>query len=361
MTDFKKDERVKHLVFGFGTVLGYSADGQVDVDFSIKNMIHHTVRPESLERVEAGNEEFDQEEWLRATFCQEEEEARHFMGSHWGPFFDKGAEEFVARLPEYLREAQVVNAFANLLPPPRPLAPSWPEGFYLAWPHQQAGMQMALTINSGAKHLISLFPVNLRGFYHHITIRRVIVWESGLVAQIEAELGDALITFFDIHFISNRAWYVKGGLYQFVLTGIAYVCQPAENKPMVIDPPPQWLQDVRREKKFEPFSEEDPEKQMVIRLDKMAVLLPIEDWDRDDYSFHGPIKNVIVVEILGQEAWLLTTTVMRSVDDNADVDLDILVTRRAWQGDKPPQVGTDIEGQLWLQGHLSWPGESEEE
>lgn len=40
-----------------------------------------------------------------------------------------------------------------------------------------------------------------------------------------------------------------------------------------------------------------------------------------------------------------------------DGDLDILITRRAWQGDAPPRVGQDIEGQLWLQGRLWMPSE----
>lgn len=35
--------------------------------------------------------------------------------------------------------------------------------------------------------------------------------------------------------------------------------------------------------------------------------------------------------------------------------LDILITRRAWTGEAPPQVGQDIEGRLWLQGYLWMP------
>jgi hypothetical protein len=38
-----------------------------------------------------------------------------------------------------------------------------------------------------------------------------------------------------------------------------------------------------------------------------------------------------------------------------DADLDILITRPAWTGDARPQVGQDIEGRLWLQGHLWMP------
>jgi len=128
-----------------------------------------------------------------------------------------------------------------------------------------------------------------------------------------------------------------------------------------VDPPPQWIQDVRREGKFEPFSAKKPDQALEIHLGGMAVLLPIEEWDQDDYFFRGPLKAIKEVEIFGQKAWLLTTTVMRRIDGNADVDLDVLVTRRAWQGESPPQIGADIEGRLWLQGHLSGPGEPEEE
>lgn len=94
----------------------------------------------------------------------------------------------------------------------------------------------------------------------------------------------------------------------------------------------------------------------VMHFNGAAIFLPIESWDIDDHEFRAPVKSVTPFEgWLGQDGWQLRATVMRVGDDDRDLDLDILVTRRAWSGDAPPQVGQDIRGRLWLQGSLAPP------
>ncbi len=85
------------------------------------------------------------------------------------------------------------------------------------------------------------------------------------------------------------------------------------------------------------------------------MLLPIDEWDRDDYRFHGPVKSVKAVEMLDQAGWMVRASVMRGLEDERDVDLDILVTRRVLGDGAPPAIGQDIEGCLWLQGYLWYP------
>lgn len=55
---------------------------------------------------------------------------------------------------------------------------------------------------------------------------------------------------------------------------------------------------------------------------------------------------------LGQPGWRMTVCAMRSVGE--DAELDIFITKRAWSGHEPPQVGQNLEGRLWLQRRLSW-------
>ena len=65
----------------------------------------------------------------------------------------------------------------------------------------------------------------------------------------------------------------------------------------------------------------------------------------------GAVRSIGVV--LGQDAWLVRATVMRLSDYlSEDVDLDILITPKAWRGSEPPRIGEDIQGRLWLQGRL---------
>ena len=95
-----------------------------------------------------------------------------------------------------------------------------------------------------------------------------------------------------------------------------------------------------------------PEMSSMLSLRGVAMFMQVDGWDADDYSFRGSVKSVREVqgEILGQEGWFVRVTVLRFSD--SDFDLDILITRRAWQGETPPVVGQDIEGRLWLQGYL---------
>lgn len=360
MTKFNKDERVKHPVFGLGTVLEGENEGHLTVRFDIKGETRLALKFAKLERVEDGQERSEEREWL-ATFYQEDEESTHFMGSHWDPFFERGWDEVLHRLPQFIPTAKPVSTYANFLPAPRRPPSSWSKGFYLAWPDQQAGLEMVLEPGPEASSVVSLFPFTRRGSQHSVVIKRVVVWSGGLEAQVEASVGGAMITFFDIHFVDNRFWYEANKTYQFILTGIAYSCRPASCKPFILDPPPQWVKDIRIERKFEPWADQEPDEPMEIAINGMAALLPIEEWDKDDYVFHGSVKKIEEVEILGQASWLLRTTVLRNLDDESDIDLEILVTRGCWEGKRSPQLGEDIEGRLWLQGYLWQPGGQEVE
>ena len=88
-------------------------------------------------------------------------------------------------------------------------------------------------------------------------------------------------------------------------------------------------------------------------LDGFSMLLPIAQWDRDDFQFRGPVTAVKQVpDVLGQDAHLVTVVVVRGSGGAPDQELEILITSRAWMGEESPQVGQQIEGQMWLQGYL---------
>jgi len=84
-----------------------------------------------------------------------------------------------------------------------------------------------------------------------------------------------------------------------------------------------------------------------------AIFLPVEGWDRDEYQFRGAIKEVKPFPMLGQDGWLVTVCVMRYLDESdRELDLRVLVTPRVWKESRPPRVGEDVHGTLWLQGYL---------
>ena len=288
--------------------------------------------------------------WPASTFVSDDDVAEHFLGSHWDPFVDD-ASELLKRLPRMLQESEIQNGFASVHGVPRRDPADWVKGFTLVWPDATQGLAAASRIEPERTLLISLFPFFALGSQHTLTLREVRIWKSGVEAQVTADWARGEVTFFDTHFLINRAWYDTGKPYDFILAGLAYSAGPAQQRQWEIDRHPDevaWLNQQRTP------GEAPHEARYTLGLDGAAVLLPVDDWDVDDFSFHAPVKSVTEFkDWLGQDGWRVRATVMRMGDE--DGDLDILITRRAWSGVAPPQVGQDIEGRLWLQGRLWTP------
>lgn len=293
--------------------------------------------------------------WPDSTFHGEPEGTEHFMGSHWKAFYGDGAEEIVKNLPEVISVADVVKGFGSINEPCRPLPESWTIGYHLVWPQPDRGVIITIAIDGDAKpnRLCTLYPFWPDGSRHRLAINDVTVWDAGVEAQISADIGGPDITFYDAHYLLNRSWYERGREYLFSLAGIAYNTRMAGDVEIPYTPNPDqiaWEKELARLR-----GEEAPEaRPATIRMKGAAFFMPVDGWDRDDYSFHGPIKEVKSFSgFLGQDGWVVRTTVMRQSDCNPeDFDLDIVVTSRAWDRDTPPEVGQDMEGRLWLQGYL---------
>jgi hypothetical protein len=218
----------------------------------------------------------------------------------------------------------------------------------LVWPLRQQGLSIILKTQANGNNIVSLFPFFGLGSQNTLIVWEVKVWVSGLEAQITANWGDSIITFFDSQFVINRAWYESGRSYDFILTGIAYNAKPAEIMEINFNRHPDqiaWMNQLLQ--KNEPVEKIN----CTVGLEGSMFLLPIQGWDADDYSFRAPIKSVTeFTDCLGQDGWRVRAPVM--CFDNNDADLDIVITRRAWSGSESPKVGQDIEGNLWLQGYL---------
>ena len=292
--------------------------------------------------------------WPDSTFVAEAQDAQHYLGSHWEPFAED-VEAWMLRLPQIVQEATLQAGYGEFYPPPRSVPDDWPKGFLLTWPPTAEGMTLALRVEPEKKAtmVVSLFPSFSRGSQCTLTLHEVCVWESGVEAQITASWNGGEVTFFDSRYPINRAWYEAGKQYEFILTGIAYGARPAEKREWKVQQHPEVVAWSNRHLQE---GEAPHERECTVRMDGAAMLLSIDEWDVDDYSFHAPVKSVEEFkDWLGQDGWRVRATVMRC---DEDCDLDILITRRAWSGEAPPQVGQDIEGRLWLQGYLWMAGRS---
>ena len=294
--------------------------------------------------------------WPDCTFEWETEEHPHYMGSHWEPFFDD-AGEIIDRLPEIIPQAQLHTCYSNVYSASRELPEDWPEGFILFSPDRSAtrsdgldhGLLLTLLIRDNGNELVSCYPYCYVGTDATVKIDKVFVWHGGAEAQIEGTWNSNYIAFFDSSFLINRAHYEAGKHYQFFMLGLAYKAGPAKENTIQVKQGPElakWQHAVTGGK--------IPEAGMTkISLEGSAMLFPITKWDRDEYRFRGPVRDVEPFRNwLGQAGWRLRVTVFRGIHDNKDADLNIYVTERAWSGRKPPHVGQDIEGEFWLQGRL---------
>ncbi len=352
--DWTVGTRIEHPEHGPGTVtsvgtdyLGIAFDGSGETLIRRETFEPQARPPQAIEPAPPTRETLP---WPQSTFVAEPADTPHFMGSHWEPFVEDSA-QVMRRLPEIVPGAMVQTGYGEARKPSWDAPPDWPQGFQLVWPLRAQGLALILRPEKQANMVVSLFPFFASGSQQTLTLREVSVWEGGLEAQIEAGWGDAEVTFYDAQYLINRAWYQTGKSYDFILTGIAYSANVAERREWKIDQHPDvvaWLNQHLEE------GEEPHESATTVSLDGASLFLPVEGWDADDYSFHAPVKSVAEFEgWLGQDGWRVRAAVMRFGE--ADADLDIVITRRAWQGDAPPQVGQDIEGRLWLQGYLWMP------
>ena len=346
--------RIDHPAHGTGTVTFVGADYVgVAFDESGEALIRRSALKGDITDLALVSEEILRESlpWPASTFVPDTADAQHYMGSHWWPFTED-AQELVARLPALLREALPhfgYGAIERHVRKGRQLPKEWPQGFQLAWPIRMQGLSLIMRIAQDGNWFTSMFPFTSHGVQTALVLREVRVWERGLEAQIEASWGSAEVTFFDSQYAINRAQYEAGRTYDFILAGIAYSARPATRMEWRVNQHPDvvaWMN--RRRGPGEPTYETS----VTVSTEGAVMLIPSEGRDRDDYSFRASVKSVepFKQEWLGQHGWRVRAIAMRV--DAHDADLDIFITRRAWEDDVPPRVGQEIEGVLWLQGHL---------
>lgn len=356
MEKYEPGDRVVHHKFGVGTVAEIESETVIAVEFDAVGRKRLALQYANLRRSSSELEDaitpggVSHQQWINETFSFEGEDAEHYLGSHWAPFFDE-AVTILKRLPEIMPEALLQVSYGDNRQPPRALPADWPRAFNLTWPIRLNGISVLARMEQEANCLIAAFPFDAEGIQHQVILEKVHVWQSGVEAQIECEFGPTSISFFDTLYATNRGWYEAGKTYQFILTGIAYECNRAEDQ-VLQALNPKLTDEFKRE--HPEIAAEWPEGDTIpVHTKGMAALLPISNWDRDDYSFRGPVKSVTEITILDQPAWRVRTTVLR---DDDDLDLDIVVTRKIWGDSPPPGPGDDIEGALWLQGYLWCPG-----
>ena len=350
--------KIKHFEYGLGTITSVGDDY---IRVKLADGKHGFFRKDDLASSEpetdtAADKPVLQRTWPDNTFIWETEDQlkEHSLGSHWRPFYEDSY-HITDTLAELIPLMSLHQGFGNFYPAPGKIPQEWPHGAHLCWPNPNCGLVMTILVEKNAGSMASLYPQNSAGMEVSIEIKQIFVWHGGLEAQIEGKWGDTEIAFFDTAFLINRGWYAAGETCQFILSGIAYTAKPAEINELRVSQPRELtsgLQEVMAEEKgIEPPTIEELE---TFNLEDSALLFPITEWDRDDYWFRGRVCEVSQFDNwLGQSGWKARVTVHRfGKSQEKDANLDVFITERSWSGSKPPEVGQDIEGDIWLQGRL---------
>lgn len=281
--------------------------------------------------------------WPDGTFVWEEGDQRHYCGSHWDPFFDSPDNIFGA-LSEIVPASVPLTTFGDTYSGPHEIPANWTMGGHICWPNANRGLVATLRVTESETEIMNVSPFAGVGTQVGMDIEKVHVWNSRAEAQIEGVWGESEVSFFDLTFLSNRAWYEAGQRREFILAGIAYDAGAPKVKKLTLASSSSlanWLTRIGLAKT----------EGTDVLLEGSSVFVPLADRDRDDYWFRGPAREVAVFDDwLGQSGWKIRVSVMQF--ENESADLDVFVTERAWTGSEPPRVGQDIEGSLWLQGRM---------
>lgn len=258
-------------------------------------------------------------------------------GNRWTPF-GASAEPWLTRAFELLAQGRRIEEPEALraLPIPPHCAP----GLHTLWPASAPMVGASWRLPGREPELASVYPYFDAGRPQRLVLERVYVWRSGVEAQLAVCCGRLRLHFFDTLFAATRRRYRAGEAHAFRLAGIAQAAGRAMAG--MGRSGATGLRTALDRLLGRTAGEAEPE---------WVIFDGAEGGGADEYTFRAPVAEATPVqEVLGQPAWLLRLLLPAEAEGAA---LDVLVTRAAWQGARPPEAGDVIEGRLWLQGRLA--------
>ena len=354
---FGKNDRIRHPTFGFGTIVDINENGFADVLFDAGGRKRLSLKYARLSLVSLEEEAAliaKSQRFYDETFAPADDPQAHGHRPHLALITEDVTMFINEVLPTALRESSVVRCWADEHLPVIVFPPEEPKAVNVSWPSRYYGVMMLIRVNEQTEtyECISAFPWFGDGSLHRILLQGVFPWASRVEGHVTGTIGGLPVTFFDALFARHKAYYVSGKFYRFVLLGIAYACEAEKPEGFVVTDP-----EVIRILTGAGEGDENALSQMRIETAAEPVFRPVEEGDRGDYHFQGPVRAVTDTGLFGQKVWQVRVTVARSPEDGSDTDLDIYVARKALKGDRQPQAGDELKGTLWLQGHLVSPEE----
>jgi len=284
---------------------------------------------------------------------EETEKVGH--GDHWRIFSSDTKELFKSILPAYFEKGQLVGG-TNVNSVPAECIETDPLGVILCWPDCQKGIMGVSEVRQAEKALrfATAFPFFADGISHEFILEGIQLWPNHLEAWLEVSFADMVdITFFDTMFAQNRYKYCKGTKYNFKMSAMAYHFVTVEAKQMIIDNP-ETISILHR--RFEDLEDRLSTESVTVETQGMSALFDLEGRAPDNYSFRGPLKELVECpeKVFDNKIWRAVVTAV--CPDGNELDLPIYITEEVLRGQPVPKVGEDCGGTFWLQGYLAEEG-----
>lgn len=277
-------------------------------------------------------------------------------------FYDDTEDVFGSLITILSTSQEAVTYSADESAKPFVLPDGEPSGYLLVWPAQRFGLTTIMHTDGSKQRnaCIAVFPFISDGIRYTARLEEIRLFASRLEAQLVVLAGpdeELYLTFYDAHFLTDRAFYQKGETYQFIIRGLAYFFEVFAAKPIIISDP-EGVKKIRQVSAEAGQSITNDSEAITINTSGMAALFPREELGADHYEIHGPVKLVkeLDAEMLGQKVWQVRVTVAHTCGDE-DLDIDVWVTKKVLGKGRLPQVGEDVRTVIWLQGHLLAAGE----
>jgi hypothetical protein len=172
------------------------------------------------------------------------------------------------------------------------------------------------------------YPYLVKGIHYEVDVESVEEWSNGLEGQIQGDLGEAAISFFDAGYIEGKDTLQDERKCRFSLSALAYTLKVVEH--------------------------EEPEEGKFGIAKGFAGFFPAgSGGDIDDFTFSSAVKEIVEFDFWGKKFFRIKAPLFTMSDlvEGGEVDIYVYVPPRAIQGSRP-KIGDDVSGVIWMQGHL---------
>ncbi|MBL7110197.1 MAG: hypothetical protein ISS11_08170 [Candidatus Marinimicrobia bacterium] len=204
-------------------------------------------------------------------------------------------------------------------------------------------------VGSDVNEVIAAYPM-VEGIVNEIEFENFVLTDGGFEGQIEGHAG-CPIGFYDTLFYKNNFKYNNEERLLFSIAGLAYSIHKADHESITIKEGPLIDIEKKRALKEDPDTDLSQIDSVKLSLKGMTSFLPRES-GIDDWGYRFKVEDI-------QNYLLRDDLIFKSLDgyfvkdglDESSLYGRLYVSQHIL-GDYEPQIGDDIYGEMWLQGHL---------